>query len=302
MAGESAREVARQAREKAERLNRRAELFEQGAEGEATTARALEALPPGWKVMHDMRWPGRRLANVDHVLIGPSGIFVIDTKNWTGRVTATNGVLRQNGYSREKAVAGAADAALAVAEVAGPYAGHVHAVICFSGRDDVSAWCRDVAVCCTANLVPMLTNWPLRLTSEQVEDASLRLDDLMRRASARPVTRTTTRPARLAMQQAMRSRSPASRSRNRGRGRSSGSSFGRLLVGVVLVITFLAVGPQLAGALGGAISGKLTEDLDTSVCESQTAASEVQEKRRKDERKQESPSSKRQKETADCDP
>jgi hypothetical protein len=301
MAGESAREVARRAREKAERLNRRADLFEQGAEGEAITARVLEALPAGWKVMHDLRWPGRRLANVDHVLIGPSGVFVIDTKNWSGRITATDGVLRQNGYSREKALAGAADAALAVAEVAGPYAGHVSAVICFSGREEVSAWCRGVAVCCTANLVPMLTSWPVRLTPEEVGDASMRLDTLTSRTSVPPVTRTTTHPARLAMEQAMRPRPPAARSRSRGRGRSNGS-LGRLLVGVVLLITFLAVGPQLAAALGGAISGQLTEDLGTSVCEPRAAAPEVQGKRKKDDRKRDSLSSNRREGTADCDP
>ena len=130
MAGESAREVARRAREKAERLNKRADMFEQGAEGEAATAEVLATLPPGWTSLHDVRWPGRRLANVDHVLIGPGGVFVIDSKNWTGRITVEGGHLRQNGYSREKAVAGAADAALAVAELISPYAslgasGHV---------------------------------------------------------------------------------------------------------------------------------------------------------------------------------
>ena len=52
MAGEPAREVARKAREKAERLERRAELFEQGADGEAATARVLAELPSGWTAIH----------------------------------------------------------------------------------------------------------------------------------------------------------------------------------------------------------------------------------------------------------
>lgn len=103
------------AREKAERLQRRAELFEQGASGEAATAQVLAALPAGWSPTHDVRWPGRRLANVDHVVLGPGGIFVIDSKNWSGRVTIEGGHLRQNGRPRGKAVADAADAALAIA-------------------------------------------------------------------------------------------------------------------------------------------------------------------------------------------
>lgn len=66
---------------------RAAELYERGADGEAATAQALDALPKDqWTVFHDVRWPGRKLANVDHVVVGPGGVFVIDSKNWSGRV------------------------------------------------------------------------------------------------------------------------------------------------------------------------------------------------------------------------
>jgi hypothetical protein len=101
---------------------RHAEMYERGAEGEARTAGVLASLPPEWTTLHDVRWPGRRLANIDHVVIGPGGIFVIDSKNWSGRVEVTRDVLRQNGRSREQAVAGCADSALAVSEILGPFA------------------------------------------------------------------------------------------------------------------------------------------------------------------------------------
>ena len=131
MAGESAREEARRAREKAERLARRADMFEKGADGEAATAAVLSTLPNGWTAIHDVRWPSRRLANIDHILVGPGGIFVVDSKNWSGRITVANGHLRQNGRSRDKAVAACADAALAIAELAGPYADRVYPVLSF---------------------------------------------------------------------------------------------------------------------------------------------------------------------------
>ena len=86
MAGESARESARRQREKAARLQRSAELWERGADGERATAAALDALPKDtWTVFHDVRWPGRKFANIDHVAVGPSGIFVIDAKRYKGR-------------------------------------------------------------------------------------------------------------------------------------------------------------------------------------------------------------------------
>src|SRR6476661_7174500 len=124
MAGESARERALRARQKAERLERIADNYEKGADGEAATAAVLAALPPEWLTLHDLRWPGRRFANIDHVVIGPGGVFVVDSKKWSGRVSVDGGVLRQNGRSREKAIAGCADAALAVAALVPSYADH----------------------------------------------------------------------------------------------------------------------------------------------------------------------------------
>src|SRR3954471_8847797 len=116
MAGESARDVAQTRRLKAERLNRVADAYERGADGEERTAQALAMLPAsGWFVLHDVRWPGKRFANIDHVVIGPGGGFVIDSKAWSGRVEVRDGVLRQSGYKRESAVAEAAEAAMAVA-------------------------------------------------------------------------------------------------------------------------------------------------------------------------------------------
>lgn len=261
MAGESAREVARQAREKAERLTRRAELFEQGAVGEMETGRVLESLPPGWTVWHDLRWPGRRMANVDHVLVGPPGIFIIDTKNWTGRISLDGGVLRQNGYSREKAVAGAADSALAFAELAGPYADAVQPVLCFSGREGISGWCREVSVCCTGDLVSMLTRRPVRLTPEEVADASVRLDLATRAATSQSTPSRA--PERVPAVRAPRARHnppPGQRRRTRG------PSLSRFLVGVVMLIALLSLGPQLAGAIGPVIADHLTRNLGSSHC------------------------------------
>jgi hypothetical protein len=39
----------------------------------------------GWVVLHDLAVPGSR-ANIDHLAIGPGGVFVIDSKLYTGRL------------------------------------------------------------------------------------------------------------------------------------------------------------------------------------------------------------------------
>ena len=74
----------------------------------------------GWQVLHDLHWPGRPFANIDHIVVGPGGVFVIDSKNWLGRIDVRDGVLRQNGYRRTEACDGAAQAAAAVAALLQP--------------------------------------------------------------------------------------------------------------------------------------------------------------------------------------
>lgn len=198
MAGESAREVARRQREKADRLSRTAELYERGAVGEEVTAAALAALPASeWAVFHDIRWPGRRYANVDHVVVGPPGVFVIDSKNWSGSIVVRDQVLRQNGRSREPAVAGAAEAALAVAQLTREVpVTHVHPVLCFVRDEPLTGWARDVMVCSTGTIVQMLTTRPAVLTAEQRRGVALDLDASTRAATDPAPRRTATAPAR----------------------------------------------------------------------------------------------------------
>lgn len=182
-AGESAQAEAQRVREKIETLQRYLYAQERGAEGERITAEALRGLGPDWVLLHDVRWPGRLRGNIDHVAVGPGGIFVIDSKNWSGDVRVSNGVLRQNGYSREKNVAGAADAALAIAELAGAAAGLVQPVLCFVGQPAMQGLVREVAMCAPNNIVAVLTNRPRVLSPPQVLELATRLDAQLRSAT-----------------------------------------------------------------------------------------------------------------------
>jgi len=51
--------------------------------------RALIAAKVGWHVAHDLEG---KYGNVDHFLVGPAGVFLLDSKNWAGAVTVANGV------------------------------------------------------------------------------------------------------------------------------------------------------------------------------------------------------------------
>jgi hypothetical protein len=60
--------------------------WRRGAAGERRTARLLAALERrGWAVLHDLAIPGTQ-ANIDHLVIGPGGVIVVDSKRYRGRL------------------------------------------------------------------------------------------------------------------------------------------------------------------------------------------------------------------------
>lgn len=68
-----------------------------GAEGERRVAAALTGLGPPWTVLHDrLLRPGLSQANLDHLLVGPAGVFLVDAKNLAGRVNEWDGGLFQH--------------------------------------------------------------------------------------------------------------------------------------------------------------------------------------------------------------
>lgn len=71
-----------------------------GAVGEERTAKAVEPLlRAGWFIAHDV---GRRHFNIDHLLVGPAGAFVLETKNLSGTVVidGDRATLTRPGFDR----------------------------------------------------------------------------------------------------------------------------------------------------------------------------------------------------------
>ena len=102
----SARAVAARNRSRAERADRVAEAWERGAKGEVKVSTLLAQLAEdGYHALADRRFPDSN-GNLDHIAIGPAGVFVVDAKAWTGKVTVAGNVLRQNGRSRVSHVVG----------------------------------------------------------------------------------------------------------------------------------------------------------------------------------------------------
>ena len=66
------------------------ESWREGAEGERRAEKALKPLErDGWRVVHDVQ---NGHGNYDHVAIGPSGVYLLESKNLQGVVTVQGGV------------------------------------------------------------------------------------------------------------------------------------------------------------------------------------------------------------------
>jgi Nuclease-related domain len=85
------------------RPSEQARTWQRGAHGERHTARLLRRLTRnGFVVLHDLAVPGSP-GNVDHLVIGPSGVFVIDSKQWTGSVhQGADGLVWHNHYRLDR--------------------------------------------------------------------------------------------------------------------------------------------------------------------------------------------------------
>ncbi|MBB2909799.1 hypothetical protein FHS43_001045 [Streptosporangium becharense] len=95
--------------------------WRKGAQGERRTARMLRPLRRrGYTVLHDRALPSSR-ANVDHLVIGSTGVFVVDTKNWRKdrRVTRRGRYVHIGGTWGDKAVRSVRYESRRVAEVLG---------------------------------------------------------------------------------------------------------------------------------------------------------------------------------------
>lgn len=73
---------------------RRLGMYLKGAKGEEVVAHELAFLPADYTVFHGVNLEGRALlsrGDCDHVVVGPTGVFLVETKNWNCQITVADG-------------------------------------------------------------------------------------------------------------------------------------------------------------------------------------------------------------------
>jgi hypothetical protein len=159
-------------------------------DGEKTVGQFLEGLRGrGYRIFHDVVGKG---FNLDHVLIGPAGVFTVETEipskpiRGNARVIFDGARVRVNGGEPERApIAQAKRRANGLRELLAQSTGHnfdVHSVIVYPGWS--VEWTgpknRSIWVLNPKWLTKFLDHEPLRLTSEDIHLASFHLRRFVR--------------------------------------------------------------------------------------------------------------------------
>ena len=164
MPADTFRKIADRYEAKAAWARRRADMHAAGDAGESRLADALAPLEDdGWTLFHNRARPGG--GNIDHLLIGPRGVFVLDSKAWTGPIRIEGEVLKANGRSQDRHLRSVTEQVSEVREALRRRGRRfdVNGALVFTGSDpgpDKPRNLRGVVVCGLHSLVPALETRP----------------------------------------------------------------------------------------------------------------------------------------------
>jgi len=204
-AGESAaneaerqRELAHAHEEAARAAHELAENFMAASRSERRTMQALAPLVThGYHLIADRQWPGSRRAQVDLIVVGPSGVHIVDSKIWSEVTIAAGHVFRGDADVTDE-FDGLAELAwkteAALAEV-GLAPGEVRAVAVFTGKKGINATVNTVELVGDADIARHIARRGQRLTTAMVDKVHRAALDFFPPVSApAPITATVPEP------------------------------------------------------------------------------------------------------------
>ena len=127
------------------RQAREVKSWDTGARGEQMLAKHLSARCAEVPVLHDRRMPGSR-ANIDHIAVAASGVYVIDAKRYKGKIRIARRLFRAPrlmiaGRDRTKLIEGLSKQVAVVESIVAEVAPGVpvHGCLCFLNPDGFMA-------------------------------------------------------------------------------------------------------------------------------------------------------------------
>lgn len=152
--------------------------WQAGSGGELRVVEVLVGMvDAGWRILPDRRWPGTTRANIDVLLVGPGGVFVVDVKNWADLRIEDGRLWRGHEEVDDADKLGAQCAAVegALAEVGLP-ASEVVPILALAGRSRVQTSLGPIEVLGERDLPRYLLRRGVRLDAAQVDVVAQQLD------------------------------------------------------------------------------------------------------------------------------
>lgn len=152
------------------------------------TAMALSLPESHWKQFLDVRWPERHDAQIEHVLVGPSGVHVIKYRSANSGHAATKGIGPHGaGRSLDAAVMESSEAAHAVGGLLpARYRSTVRPVMCFREDEPVADLVGNVMVTSRLALEHIVRASPIVLSTGEVAEVWASLDARLEAVPALP--------------------------------------------------------------------------------------------------------------------
>jgi len=153
------------AREAASRYS----LAEETERRTATELAPLSAV--GYHLLADRRWPGSTHAQVDLVVVGPGGLFIVDTKAWAEVAVADDRIYRGQADVTDE-LANLADLRAVTEEALadiGLAPGEVHAIVALAGRRGIDHRVGPVRIVGEKDALRCIAAHGNRLTPSQVD-------------------------------------------------------------------------------------------------------------------------------------
>ena len=140
----------------------------------------------GYHCLHDCAWPRVDLPNLDHVVIGPGGVFVIEDKYMAGEIRGgTDGRIWAGGVSLDPEIDSALTQADAVADLLGT---PVTAVLALHGSHvNAMPVVRGVHLFAASDVPPFLERRPAHRSPAAVANLAAKARTLLRPAASTPM-------------------------------------------------------------------------------------------------------------------
>jgi len=186
-AGESATFEAERQRLQSLEFQRLADLsremhrrFSAAASSERRLSSTLDVLESrGYTLLADRRWPNSRKAQVDFIMVGPGGVFVVDAKQWRDVHIAAGHVFRdQDDVTDDFArIADLADSTRTTLAELGLAPGEVHAYAVFTNQRSMKPIdLFGVTLLSESDVITSISRRGTRLTAVQVRDVANALE------------------------------------------------------------------------------------------------------------------------------